>query len=66
MSADAAGNAIDPDYVTRVFGDQINATEAIEYSKFADWKLNAVQRAGRFRPTWRRRGRLSTASTRRC
>ncbi|HKI41841.1 MAG TPA: chorismate mutase [Mycobacterium sp.] len=31
---------IDPGYVTRVFGDQISATEAIEYSRFADWKLN--------------------------
>ncbi|SPM26834.1 chorismate mutase [Mycobacterium terramassiliense] len=35
--ADAAG--IDADYVARVFGDQINATEAIEYSRFAGWKL---------------------------
>ncbi|RJG34874.1 chorismate mutase, partial [Streptococcus pyogenes] len=31
---------IDRDYVTRVFGDQIRATEAIEYSRFASWKLN--------------------------
>ncbi|MEB4209931.1 chorismate mutase [Mycobacterium sp. 94-17] len=30
----------DRDYVTRIFGDQINATEAIEYSRFASWKLN--------------------------
>ncbi len=36
--ADAAG--VDPDYVARVFGDQINATAAIEYSRFAGWKLN--------------------------
>lgn len=40
LSADAAGEHIDPTYVTRVFGDQINATEAIEYTRFADWKLN--------------------------
>jgi chorismate mutase len=40
LSADATGEHIDPTYVTRVFGDQINATEAIEYSRFADWKLN--------------------------
>src|SRR5262249_19550608 len=40
LSADATGKHIDPDYVTRVFGDQINATEAIEYRRFADWKLN--------------------------
>lgn len=31
---------VDPGYVTRVFRDQISATEAIEYSRFADWKLN--------------------------
>ena len=37
---DAADRHVDPDYVARVFGDQINATEAIEYSRFADWKLN--------------------------
>lgn len=36
--ADAA--RIDADYVARVFGDQINATEAIEYSRFAGWKLH--------------------------
>lgn len=40
LSADATARHIDPGYVTRVFGDQIDATEAIEYSRFADWKLN--------------------------
>jgi chorismate mutase len=40
LSTDAAGERIDPTYVTRVFADQINATEGIEYSRFADWKLN--------------------------
>jgi chorismate mutase len=40
LGADATAQHIDPGYVTRVFGDQINATEAIEYSRFADWKLN--------------------------
>lgn len=40
VSAEATAQHIDPNYVTRVFGDQINATEAIEYSRFADWKLN--------------------------
>ena len=40
LGADATRERIDPNYVTRVFGDQINATEAIEYSRFADWKLN--------------------------
>jgi len=38
LRADAAAKRIDADYVARVFGDQINATEAIEYSRFADWK----------------------------
>jgi chorismate mutase len=36
----AAAENVDRDYVTRVFGDQISATEAIEYRRFADWKLN--------------------------
>jgi chorismate mutase len=40
MRADATARHIDPDYVAHVFGDQIDATEAIEYSRFADWKLN--------------------------
>lgn len=40
ISADASAAHVDPDYVTRIFGDQIDATEAIEYSRFADWKLN--------------------------
>src|SRR5271163_4640564 len=35
LNADAAGEHIDPTYVARVFGDQINATEAIEYQRFA-------------------------------
>jgi chorismate mutase len=39
VRADATDRQIDPDYVARVFGDQINATEAIEYRRFADWKL---------------------------
>ncbi|OYV23884.1 MAG: chorismate mutase, partial [Mycobacterium sp. 20-66-4] len=33
LSANATGKHIDPDYVTRAFGDQINATEAIEYQR---------------------------------
>jgi chorismate mutase len=40
LGADATAQHIDPNYATRVFGDQINATEAIEYRRFADWKLN--------------------------
>ena len=40
LRADAAAKRIDADYVARVFGDQINGTEAIEYSRFADWKFS--------------------------
>jgi chorismate mutase len=40
LRTDAATKGIDADYVARVFGDQIDATEAIEYKRFADWKLN--------------------------
>ena len=40
VSGDAVAHRIDPDYVKRVFADQINATEAVEYSRFAQWKLD--------------------------
>ncbi|WP_431602685.1 chorismate mutase [Mycobacterium mantenii] len=40
LGDDAVAEHIDRDYVTRVFGDQIAATEAVEYSRFAGWKLN--------------------------
>lgn len=40
LGDDAVVAHIDRDYVTRVFADQIRATEAVEYSRFADWKLN--------------------------
>ncbi|ORW69169.1 chorismate mutase [Mycobacterium saskatchewanense] len=40
LSAAAAAQHLDPGYVTRLFGDQIDATEAIEYGLFAEWKLN--------------------------
>jgi chorismate mutase len=46
LGTDAAGEHIDPGYVTRVFGDQIDATEAIEYSRFAEWKLHAADVPG--------------------
>jgi chorismate mutase len=41
LRADATTKRVDADYVARVFGDQIDATEGIEYSRFAKWKLNA-------------------------
>jgi chorismate mutase len=40
LGAAAAADHLEPGYVTRVFGDQIDATEAIEHSRFADWKLD--------------------------
>jgi chorismate mutase len=40
LAAEATAAHVDPGYVTRIFGDQIHATEAIEYSRFAQWKLN--------------------------
>ncbi|MEE6177377.1 chorismate mutase [Mycobacterium sp. 050134] len=40
LSAAAVARHLDPGYVTRLFGDQIDATEAIEYGLFAEWKLN--------------------------
>ncbi|WP_083662759.1 chorismate mutase [Mycobacterium sp. IS-2888] len=40
LGAEATARHVDPDYVTQVFRDQIHATEAIEYSRFAGWKLD--------------------------
>lgn len=40
LRADAENAHVDPEYVVRIFGDQINATEAIEYTRFAQWKLD--------------------------
>jgi chorismate mutase len=40
LRGDAETQHLDPDYVARVFSDQFNAMDAIEYSRFADWKLN--------------------------
>jgi chorismate mutase len=42
VTAAANARGIDSGYVTRVFGDQIHATEAMEYSLFAQWKLDPV------------------------
>jgi chorismate mutase len=40
VSADATTRGVDGGYVRRIFTDQIDATEAIEYSRFAQWKLD--------------------------
>lgn len=39
VRADAESAGLPGDYVTRVFTDQIDATEAIQYSRFSWWKL---------------------------
>jgi chorismate mutase len=40
VSSDAQSRSVSTDYVTRAFINQINATEAIEYSRFAGWKFD--------------------------
>ena len=40
VDADATTHGIDPQYVRTVFTDQINATEGIEYTRFAQWKFD--------------------------
>ena len=40
VSTAATGKGVDADYVRRIFTDQIDATEAIEYTRFAHWKLD--------------------------
>lgn len=40
VAADAAARGIDAERVRRIFTDQIDATESIEYSRFAGWKLD--------------------------
>ena len=39
VTADAAAAQLPTEYVARLFTDQINATEAIQYSRFSWWKL---------------------------
>ncbi len=40
VSADAESKGVATDYVTAIFTNQINATEGIEYRRFADWKFD--------------------------
>lgn len=40
VAATAHTRGIDADYVTRIFWDQVHATEAVEYRRFAEWKLD--------------------------
>ena len=37
---DAAAHGIDQQYVRTIFGDQIDASEGIEYTRFGQWKLD--------------------------
>ncbi|MBI3217444.1 MAG: chorismate mutase [Mycobacterium sp.] len=40
VSADAVGRGIKAPYVQRVFTKQIDATEGIQYTRFAQWKFD--------------------------
>jgi chorismate mutase len=40
VAAAAVADHLDADYVRRVFTDQIDATEAVEYARFSQWKLD--------------------------
>ncbi|APE14855.1 chorismate mutase [Mycolicibacterium pallens] len=40
VSRDAESRGVATDYVTTIFTNQINATEAIEYARFAGWKFD--------------------------
>ena len=40
VSTDAETAGVPGDYVAALFTDQINATEAIQYSRFSAWKLD--------------------------
>jgi chorismate mutase len=40
VGTDASARGVDPDRVRRIFRDQISATEALQYTRFAQWKLD--------------------------
>lgn len=40
VAADATARGVDPVFTRRAFEDQIHATESVEYSRFAQWKLD--------------------------
>jgi chorismate mutase len=40
VGSDAAVHGIDPDYVRANFDNQIDATEAVEYTRFGQWKFD--------------------------
>ena len=42
VGGDATAHGIDAQYVATVFTDQINATEAIEFTRFGQWKFDTA------------------------
>jgi chorismate mutase len=40
VASDATKRSVDPAFVRQLFTDQVHATEGIEYSRFAQWKLD--------------------------
>jgi chorismate mutase len=46
VRADAESHGISVVFVQQVFTDQINATEGIEYERFAEWKFDASSAPG--------------------
>jgi chorismate mutase len=46
VSADATGRGVDPAVVRQIFTDQVHATEAIEYTRFAQWKFDPASAPG--------------------
>lgn len=40
VGADARTRGLDETFVRRIFTDQIHATEGVEYTRFAQWKLD--------------------------
>jgi chorismate mutase len=40
VTAAAGANRIDPDYVGKIFRNQIDATTSVEYTRFAQWKID--------------------------
>lgn len=47
VDADGKNHGLDEAYVRRVFTDQINATEGIEYVRFSQWKLDPGSAPGK-------------------
>lgn len=46
VSASATRKGVEPEYVRQIFTDQVHATEALEYSRFAQWKLDPASAPG--------------------